>query len=132
MVAYGTYRVTPFRTEIDPAKQTAYFTSLSAAVPALSTVTVPVLYTVPAGKVLILGYVKGSADKDCIFHSDMLKNGASYCALYHPQMVVIALSDISGFYFVAGETIGFEVTNPLSEVLNVQCDIGGFLYDAPV
>lgn len=121
----------PSRTEVEPTRQTVFFACMELSIPADATLSIPTLYTVPAGKILILGYIKGSADKDCIFSSIMLKNGASYCALFHPQLTIIPLPDTAGFYFVAGDVIGYEVTNPLDEVLTIRGDLGGFLYDAP-
>lgn len=119
----------PYRTQVDPVRQTVFFAYMEVPIPAGETLTIPALYTVPAGKILILGYIKGSADKDCIFPSTILKNGDPYCALFHPQLSIIPLSDIAGFYFVAGDVLGSEVTNPLDETLTARSDLGGFLYD---
>jgi hypothetical protein len=131
MVSFGTYRNVPFRTEVDPTRQTVFFAAMEIPIPADSTATIPIVYTVPDGKVLILGYIKGSVDKDCIFSSIILKAGVPYCSMFHPQLSIINLSSISGFYFVAGEEIGIEVINPLAEVMTLRGDLGGFLYDAP-
>jgi len=120
----------PYRTQVDSVTQTPFFAYLELPIPPGTTISIPALYTVPAGKILILGYIKGSVDKDCIFPSAVLKNGAPYCALFHPQLTIIPLPDNSGFYFEAGDVIGSEATNPLDEILTTRSDLGGFLYDA--
>ena len=121
----------PYRTQVDSVTQTPFFAYMEFPIPAGATINIPALYTIPSGKILILGYIKGSVDKDCIYPSAILKNGAPYCALFNQQLVITVLGDISGFYFEAGDVIGAETTNPLDAILTVRGDLGGFLYDAP-
>ena len=85
-------------------------------------------YTVPAGKTFILGYIKTSTAIDCIMKGDFMKNGVSFCPLQATQMVIDQLPDTSGFVFNAGDTLGFQGTNPLAVPNLTTICLSGFLY----
>ena len=111
------------------ATQNVFHLSAEMAIAADTTTSVDPLYTVASGKRLILGYIKSSIDKNSMFNADLLVDGESYCPVYIYQSLVTTLSNIGGFDFEAGTTIGYCVVNYLDETINIAVEVQGYLYD---
>lgn len=120
----------PTRTEVQSESQTAWSLVIDDyCLSANTTITIANFYTVPANKKLVIGYIKATANIDCIFGTTMLRNGVAFCPLFHPQLTMISLPDTAGFIFDAGDMLGGKFENPLSATLTIRGDVSGFLYD---
>lgn len=120
----------PTRTEVQAESQTPWnITLYRTTVPANTTLTFSALYTVPANKILVIGYIKASLNIDCIAEAILLKDGVAYCPLFHPQLTAVTYPDTAGLIYNAGEALGFSGINPLPVPLLLNGDISGFLYD---
>ena len=120
---------TPSRTEVESTSQTAWkVTIYNLILPPDSTISFNVV-TIPAKQKLILGYIKATTNIDCIFKSILTRNGSIYCPVFHPQHLVICLTDIAGLVFDAGDVLGVIITNPLDVALTLWGEVSGFLYE---
>lgn len=117
----------PGRTEVQEGQE-EWSLDFETDIDANSTIEMSPIYTVPSGKNLIVGYMKGSFSKDGIYPSTMLKNGETRCPFYVYGRFVAVPGPAGGFVFRAGDSFGFRMKNPYSESVSTRGDFSGFLH----
>jgi len=120
----------PTRTEVEATSQTGWVLPVfSLVLPPASVYTAASAYTVPAGKKLIIGLMKGSVNIDSLFKSAVLKNGSVFTCSVCAVIITIPVPDTAGYVFNAGDVFGFTIDNPLDVPVIFTGSFSGFLYD---
>jgi len=108
------------------AGQSRWSIILSTIIPPGDSGLVP-LYTVPAGKQLIMTFFKGSKRQPGIALGYVYRDTAATCGLYIDVPMVYNTGESGGYVFNEGEVLGFSINNLLSININVEVMLQGTL-----
>lgn len=121
------YRSTAVERPEIGTKQTPVVLTGEVSVPADTTVPADI-YTVPASKKFVIGFIGLSADKDVITKGSILKNGNDYVLMHTDFRITTSVPNTAGHQFTSGDVLGLRIVNPLSESADFRYVISGFLY----